>query len=118
MNLDSSKACGPDYIPVVVLMNCEPEFSYILAELFDMCLKESCFQDCWKVLSVVPVFKSVGERSAAKDYLLVNLLSVVSKIFEKLVINRVRSCRSTKDLLKVGSGRISRAYWGYSSCSA
>ena len=36
MNLDSSKASGPDYIPVVVLKNCEPELSYILAELFNV----------------------------------------------------------------------------------
>ena len=34
-NLDSSKAAGPDCIPVVVLQNCEPEFSYILAKLFN-----------------------------------------------------------------------------------
>ena len=46
MNLDSSKASGPDCIPVVVLKNCEPELSYILAEIFNMCLKESCFPDC------------------------------------------------------------------------
>ena len=32
-NLDSSKASGPDFIPVVVLKNCEPELSYILAKL-------------------------------------------------------------------------------------
>ena len=29
INLDSSKASGPDCIPVVVLKNCEPELSYI-----------------------------------------------------------------------------------------
>ena len=46
MKLDSSKASGPDCIPVVVLKNCEPELPYILAELFDMWLKESCFPDC------------------------------------------------------------------------
>ena len=40
-NLDSSKASGPDCIPVVVLKNCEPELSYILAKLFNNCLKES-----------------------------------------------------------------------------
>ena len=43
------KASGPDYISVVVLKNCEPELSYILAEHFNMRLKESCFSDCWKV---------------------------------------------------------------------
>ena len=43
-NLDSSKASGPDCIPAVVLKNCEPELSYILAKLFNKCLKESCFR--------------------------------------------------------------------------
>ena len=73
MNLDLSKASGPDCIPVVVLKNCEPELSYILAELFNKCLKESCFPDCWKVSSVVPVFKNAGERSTAKNYCPVSL---------------------------------------------
>ena len=58
-HLDSSKASGPDHVPVVVVKNCEPELSYILAELFNMFLKESCFPDCWKVLSVVPAFENV-----------------------------------------------------------
>ena len=88
MNLDSSKASGPDCIPVVVLKNCEPQLSYILAKLFNICLKESCFPDCWKVSSVVHVFKNVGERSTATNYRPVSLLSVVSKVFEKLVNNR------------------------------
>ena len=34
-NLDLSKASGPDCNPAVVLKNCEPELSYILAELFN-----------------------------------------------------------------------------------
>ena len=33
INLDLSKASGPDCIPVVVLKNCELELSHILAEL-------------------------------------------------------------------------------------
>ena len=120
-NLDSSKAACPDCIPVVVLKNCEPELSYILAKLFNKCLKESCFPDCWKVSSVVPVFKNVGETSKAKKYCPVSLLS------EKLVNNRIvdhlekcglfsdfqygfRSSRSTADLLTVVSDRIARAF--------
>ena len=127
MNLDLSKASGPDCIPVVVLKNCEPELSYILAELFNKFLKESCFPDCWMVSSVVPVFKNVGESSTAKNYRPVSLLSVVSKVFEKLVNNRIvdhlekcglfcdfqygfRSSRSTADLLTVVSDRIARAF--------
>ena len=89
INLHLSKTSGPDCIPVVVLNNCEPEFSYILAELFNKCLKEPCFPDCWKVLSVVFLFKNVGERSKAKNYNPVSLLSVVSEVFVKLVNNRI-----------------------------
>ena len=38
MNLNLSKASGPDCIPAVVLKNSEPEHSFILAELFSKCL--------------------------------------------------------------------------------
>ena len=68
MNLDLSKASGPDCIPVVILKNCEPELSYILAEFFSNCLKESRFPDCWKISWMVPVFKNIGEKSTAKNY--------------------------------------------------
>ena len=76
---------------------------------------------------MVPVFKKFGEWSAAKNYRRVSLLSVVSKVFEKLVNNRIvdhlqkcglfsdfqygfRSSRSTADLLTVASDRIARAF--------
>ena len=67
MNLDLSEASRPDCIPVWVLKNCEPELLYISAEHFNKCLKESYFPGCWKVSSVVPAFKNVGERSSAKN---------------------------------------------------
>ena len=120
-------ASGTDCIPVVILKNCEPELLYILAELFKMCLKESFFPDCGEVSSVVPVFKNVGKKSTAKNYCLVSFLSVVSKVFEKLVNNRIvdhlekcglfsdsqysfRSFRSTTNLQTVALDRITRAF--------
>ena len=40
MNIDLSKASGPDCIlEVAVLKKCEPELSQILAELFNKCFK-------------------------------------------------------------------------------
>ena len=114
-------------VQVSLSENCEPELWYILAELFNMYLKESCFSDCWKVSSVVPVFKNVGEKSNAKNYHPVSLLSVVSKVSEKLINNWIvdhveicslfsdfqygfRTSRSTADLLTVVSDRIARAF--------
>ena len=90
-------------------------------------LKESCFPDCWKISSVVPIFKNGGERSTAKNYHPISLLSVVSKAFEKLVNNRIvdhlekcglfsdfqydfRSAWSTADLFTVASDRIAWAF--------
>ena len=76
---------------------------------------------------MVPVFKNVGERSTAKNYRPVSLLSVVSKVFQKLLNNKIvvhldkcglfsdfqygfRSFRSTADLLIVVSNRIAGAF--------
>ena len=76
---------------------------------------------------MVPVFKNIGERSTARNYHPISLLSVVSKVLEKLVNNRIidhlekcglfsdvqygsRSSRSTKDLLTVVSDRTAWAF--------
>ena len=76
---------------------------------------------------MVPIFKIVGERSGAKKYLPASLLSVVSKVFEKLMNNRIvdhlekcglfsdfqygfRSSQSSADLLIVVSDRTARAF--------
>ena len=76
---------------------------------------------------MVPVFKNVGERPTAKNYRPVSLLSVVSKVFDKLVNNMIvdrlekcglfsdlqygfRSSRSTADLLTVVSDRTARVF--------
>ena len=80
-NVDLSKTSCPDCVVVVVLENCEPELSCIPAELFNICLKESCFADFWKVASVVPVFKNVGERFTPENFQPVSLLSEISKVF-------------------------------------
>ena len=126
-NLDLSKASSSDCIPVVVLKNCEPEHSYLIAELFSMCLKESCFTGFWKATLMVAVFRNVGKRSIAKIYCYVSLHSVVSKVFEELVNTRIvdclekcglfsdfqygfRSSRSSADLLTVVSDRIARTF--------
>ena len=62
----------------------------LFAELFIKSLKESCFLHCWKVLSVVTVFRNVGERpTAKKNYPLVSILSFANKIFEDFVNNRL-----------------------------
>ena len=74
---------------MVVARNYEPKLSYMLAELLNKFWKQSCFPNSWKLSSLVPVFKNVGERSIAKNYDPVSVLFVVSKVLEKLVNNTI-----------------------------
>ena len=59
-NLDLRKESRPDCIPIMFLKNCELVLSCILAELFNICLRESffprfleglisgpCIKECW-----------------------------------------------------------------------
>ena len=71
----------------MILKKSEPEFSSILAAVFSICLKESYFSDCWKVSSVVLYLRMLGR--GLKTNCLVSPLSVVSKIFQKFVNNRL-----------------------------
>ena len=57
-NLDLSNVLCSDCMTVMVLKHHEPELSYILDELFNMCLKGFCFPYYWKVSLVVPVFQN------------------------------------------------------------
>ena len=124
--LDSTKATGPDSIPVVVLKQLSPEISPILAKLFNRCMKEKCFPTTWKTSAVCPVFKNAGDKSAPSQYRPISLLSIISKLFESVINKRVldhlvknnlmsdvqygfRSYRSTADVLTVITHRISEA---------
>ena len=76
-----------------------------------------------------PVFRNVGKKCLCKNYRPFNLISVASKIFEKLVTDSLirhlekcalfsdfqygfKSSRSTADLLTVVSDRIAEAFSG------
>ena len=80
-NFDLLKVFGPDCVLVVILKKFEPQTSYILGELLKICLQESCFPDCWRVSSVISVFKNVQDKSMDKSNSPISLLSVINKIF-------------------------------------
>ena len=68
INFDLSKAPGPDCTPpMVVLKNCKPKRSYILAEHFSKSLKEFFFPNWWNVLPAVSMFKNIGELFTATN---------------------------------------------------
>ena len=88
MNLDWSEASGPDCIPVVVLKNCDPELSYILAKLFNKCLKEVCFPECWFHRWSL-YLRMLGKSLPLKITVLIVFFLWLVKVFEKLINNRI-----------------------------
>ena len=89
MNLDSAKASGPDCIPVLVLKNCEPELSYILAKFFK-CLTKSCFSDFFisgPSLYLRMLKKSLQLKTAA---LLVFLLWLIKSLKNDRIVDHLK----------------------------
>ena len=79
-------------------------------------MPEFCFPDCCIASSGVPVFNNVEERSTAKNYRPVSLLSnrLVDHLEKCGLFSDFqygfRSSRATSDLLTVVSDRIARAF--------
>ena len=87
-SLDLSKASGRYCISVVVLTKCQPELSYILAELFSQCLKESYCQIVRRFHPWSRYLRMLG-KGLQFSCRPVSLLSVVCKNFENFFNNKI-----------------------------
>ena len=65
-----------------------PSISPFLCEVFNSCLNFGLFPDFLKIAEVIPIFKE-GDESDPSNYRPMSLLPVVSKIFEKIIFNRI-----------------------------
>ena len=61
--------------------------------------KRFSFLDSRKVSFLLPVVKNINERAMAETYFPVSLSSIVRKIFEKLLNNRLVDCIRKFDFL-------------------
>ena len=82
--LDPTKATGPDGIPARVLKQCSKVLAAPLAKLFLLYFRCHVQPSLWKIARVIPILKKQS-HSGAKNYRPVSLLSVVSKVMEKIV---------------------------------
>ena len=86
--LDDKKATGPDGISTRLLRRCARELTPPLTTIFNACLEQQEWPREWKISSVVPIHKK-GNKSEVKNYRPVSLLSVVSKVLEKIIATRL-----------------------------
>ena len=88
INLDTSKAMGPDGISQIVLSKCASVLCKPLHHLFCLTLKYGYLPCEWKLHKIIPVFKS-GDRTQVKNYHPISLLSNTSKVLERIICNKI-----------------------------
>ena len=90
--LKYGKASGVDCISTDLLKVCAGNRHMLvsLAVIFSQCLRESRNPADWQIALVKTLFKK-GDRHSWKNYRLISLLSVVGKLYESVLANRL-SC--------------------------
>ena len=71
-----------------VIKNCFGKLCDPLMYIFNLSFKKSIFQDYMKIAKVIPVFKE-GDSVDLSNYRPISVLPCFSKIFERLMYNRL-----------------------------
>ena len=87
-NLKNSSSSGYDNIPTKLIKYCNNELAPIIAHINNQSLTDGIFPTSLKIARVVPIFKN-GNASTVSNYRPISILSVFSKVFEKIVHTRL-----------------------------
>ena len=82
-------SCGLDMIHYNMLKRLPVEFLSKLAELFNYFLDNGVYPDEWKVSIIVPILKPGRPACRVDSYRPISLLSVLGKLFEKVMCKRI-----------------------------
>ena len=82
--LKNGKAPGPDKFPTMLIKDAAEVICEPLAMIFNSSLRHGIFPDIWKLARVTPIFKS-GSRGDANNYRPISVISVFSRILERIV---------------------------------
>ena len=89
-SLDINKSTGPNSIPVYILKVYNNFFSENLSKIINISFSTGVFPDLCKIAKVIPIFKKDNQLQCG-NYRPISLLSVFSKIFEKVIYTRMYS---------------------------
>ena len=91
MQLDTTKATGPDNIPAQMLKETARAVTPSLTKLFNTSMQQCSFPTFWKLANIVPIPKGLSLWSTPTGYRPISLLPIVSKVFEKHIYSLVSS---------------------------
>ena len=83
--LDLKKSTGPNSIPVFILKIFKQFFAFWLSKLVKLCFEFGIFPNILKIAKVTPLHKKESKLDFL-NYRPISLLSVFSKIYEKLTL--------------------------------
>lgn len=83
-SLPNTSSVGDDNISTKFVKSNAQQLSLPLSTIFNISLNTGVFPDLMKVAVVIPLFKA-GNRNAISNYRPISLLSIFSKLLEKLV---------------------------------
>ena len=81
-----------------MLKLCDKSTSKPLNIIFKSCLTQSIFPSKWKKTNLVPIYKK-NDKQCVKNYRLVSLLSICSKVFEHIVYSAILTCFIENNLI-------------------
>ena len=87
-----------DGISSEILKCCSPKIERHFALASNKCIDEGVFPHIFKIAKVVPLFKK-GDKKDTANYRPFSLLSVLSKVFEKILHNRMIRFTEKNDLI-------------------
>ena len=85
-SLDRTKSCGADGLSSMVLQQCADVLAIPLTKIFNKCIRSGTYPKKWKEANIIPIHKK-GKTDLAVNYRSVSLLPIVSKVFEKLLLD-------------------------------
>ena len=86
--LENKKSPGFDELSGKFLKICAPYISETLAYIFNNSISQGVYPDLLKTARVTPIFKS-GEKSDPSNYRPISVLSLINKVFEKIIHTRL-----------------------------
>ena len=97
-SIDCSKATGSDGVPGSVLKACSDLLAPSLTALFNCSITSGVFPEKMKLAHISPLYKG-GDSTQAKNYRPVALLSIISKLLERIVYEQLNSYLQLWDIL-------------------
>ena len=87
-SLKTKKATGLDQISAKILKDSAPTIASSLTKIFNASLLSQTFPDVWKNGKIIPLFKA-NDPTAPNNYRPITILSILSKIMERIVHRQV-----------------------------